>query len=61
MDLFPIIYSHFEEQPYVYMEKYRKPCLPRITSALYYYSKTSGKQEKVIAFVAGPPGSLDIS
>ena len=52
-----IIYSHFEELS-VYMEKYRKPCLPGIILVLYYYAETSWKQHKVIAFVLGHPQAL---
>lgn len=41
------------------MEKYRKPCLPRIIlTVYYYYSKSSWKQPKVIAFVLGYPEAL---
>jgi hypothetical protein len=53
IDLFPIIYSHIEKQPSVYVKKYRKPCLSGIILAMHYYSKTSWKQHKVIAFVPG--------
>lgn len=58
MDLFLIIYTHFEEQRSVYVEKYRKPCLPGIILTQNYYSKTSWKQHKVIAFVLGHPEAL---
>lgn len=40
------------------MEKYRKPCLSGIILVPYYYSKSSRKQHKVIAFVLGYPEAL---
>lgn len=40
------------------MEKKKKPCVPGIILVLYYYSETSWKQHKVIAFVLGHPEAL---